>query len=118
MACQLRPLMYSLGLNIAPRIRFTLAKSRVKKIRRFKQAFSRYKMAGAGFHSIANFRAPIPNPIMADRGVYSADCHHELGRKADYQGQGSNFESGLPQALPVRRVRIGLRAWVENTQYF
>jgi hypothetical protein len=60
-------------------------------------------MAGAGFHSIAKFRAPIPNPVMADRDVYTADDH---GRKADCQGQGSKFESGLPQACTARRVRI------------
>jgi hypothetical protein len=36
--------MYSLGLNIAPRICFTLVKSLVKNIRRFKQEVSRFKM--------------------------------------------------------------------------
>jgi hypothetical protein len=64
--------MYSLSLTIAPRIRFTLVKSRVKNIRRFNQAVSQCKMAGAGFYSIAKLRAQIFNPVLADRGV---DCH-------------------------------------------
>jgi hypothetical protein len=63
-------------------------------------------MAGAGFHSIAKLRAPIPNLIMADHGVFSTDCLDENGRKADCQGQESKLESGLPQACTVRRVRI------------
>jgi hypothetical protein len=60
--------MYILGLKIAPRICFTLVKSRVKNILRFKQAVSRCKMAGAGFHSIAKLRAQTFNPMLADRG--------------------------------------------------
>jgi hypothetical protein len=82
--------MYNLGLDNTPRIGFTLLKWRVKGLRRFERGDSRCKMAGAGFHSIAKFRAPIPNPVMADRGVYSADCHHENGHnlyKADCQDQ-------------------------------
>jgi hypothetical protein len=75
--------MYSLGLNNTPRIGFTLLKLR------FKQGDFRCKMAGAGFHSIAKFHAPIPNPVMEDRGVYSADCHHKNGRKEDCQDQES-----------------------------
>jgi hypothetical protein len=90
--------MYGLGLNIAPRIRFTLVKSRVKNIQRFKQAVSRCKMAGAGFHSIAKLRTQIFNPGLADRGVYFADCHNQNGSTADCQSQESEFESGLPQA--------------------
>jgi hypothetical protein len=90
--------MYSLGLNIAPRIRFTLVKSRFKNIRRFKHAVSRCKMVGAGFHSIAKLRAQSFNPVLADRGVNSADCHNENGRTVDCQNQESEFESGLPQA--------------------
>jgi hypothetical protein len=46
MVCQLRPLLYSLGLNIAPRTCFTLVKSRVKNICLPKQGASRCKMAG------------------------------------------------------------------------
>jgi hypothetical protein len=57
MVCQLRPLFYSLGLNIAPHTCFTLLKSRVKNIRRFKQGASRCKMAGAGFQCFAILRA-------------------------------------------------------------
>jgi hypothetical protein len=36
-------------------------------------------VAGAGFHTNAKFRATIPNPIMADRSVYSADWLNENG---------------------------------------
>jgi hypothetical protein len=55
-------------------------------------------MGEAGFHSIAKFSAPIPNPFMAERGAYSADCHNENGRTADCRSREPKFESGLPQA--------------------
>jgi hypothetical protein len=54
------------------------------------------KIEWAGFYSFANSRAAILNPALADRGVYSADCHNENGRTADYQSQESKFESVLP----------------------
>jgi hypothetical protein len=54
-------------------------------------------MAGTGFHSIAKLRAQIRNAVLADRGVYSADCHNENGHTADCQSQEYTFESGLPQ---------------------
>jgi hypothetical protein len=78
MVCQLRHLMYSLCLNIAPCIRFTLVKLRVKNKRCFKQAFSLCKMAEAGFHSIAKLHARIFNPVLADLGVNSAICHNKV----------------------------------------
>jgi hypothetical protein len=40
--CQLRPLVYRIGLNSAPRSRFTLLKSRVKCLRRFIQRVSKW----------------------------------------------------------------------------
>jgi hypothetical protein len=49
-------------------------------------------MAGAGFHStscIAKLRAQIFNPVLADHGVYSADCHNENGHTADCQSKES-----------------------------
>jgi hypothetical protein len=55
-------------------------------------------MVGAGIHSIAKLRTQIFNPVLADRIVYSADCHNENGRTADCQSQESEFESALPQA--------------------
>jgi hypothetical protein len=55
-------------------------------------------MAGAGFHCIAKLRAQIFHPGLADRGVYSADCHNKNGRSADCQSQESEFESGMPKA--------------------
>jgi hypothetical protein len=90
--------MYSLGLWIAPRFCFTLVKWRVKNIRLFKQVVSPCKMAGAEFHSIAKLRAQMFNPVLADRGVYSTDCHNENSRTADCQSQESEFESGNPKA--------------------
>jgi hypothetical protein len=60
MVCQLRPLMYSLGLNNTPCISFKLVKSRIKNIWRFKQEASRCKMTGAGFQCIAKLRALTP----------------------------------------------------------
>jgi hypothetical protein len=75
-------------------------------MQRFKQLVSRCKMAGAGFHSIAKLRAPIFNPVLAVRGVYSADCHNENGHTADCQSKESEFESVLPQAWTLRMVRI------------
>jgi hypothetical protein len=55
-------------------------------------------MALAVFHSIAKLRTQIVNPVLADRGVRSADCHIENSRPADCQTRVSKFESGLPQA--------------------
>jgi hypothetical protein len=98
--------MYSLGLKIAPCIRFTLVKSRFKNIWCFKQAVSRCKMAGAGFHSIAKLRAQMFNPVLADRGVPLADCQNENGLTADCQSQESEFESRITKAWNARRVRI------------
>jgi hypothetical protein len=106
MVCQLRPLTYSLGLNNTPRISFNLVKLSVKNIRHFKQAVSRRKMAGAGFHSIAKLCAQIVNPVLTDRGVRSADCHNKNSRPADCQTEVSKFESRSPQAWNARRVRI------------
>jgi hypothetical protein len=40
-------------------------------------------MAGAGFHSIAKLRARIRNAVLADHGVFQADCHRE---KLPYRG--------------------------------
>jgi hypothetical protein len=59
MVCQMRRLMYSLGLNIAPGICFTLVKLHVRNKQRLKQAVSGCKMAGAGFYSIAKLCAHI-----------------------------------------------------------
>jgi hypothetical protein len=106
MVCQLRPLMYGLGLNIAPRISFTLEKSRVKNLWCVKQAVSRWKMAGAGFHSIDKLRAQIRNAVLADRGVFQADCHRENCRTADGYSQRTEFESGMPKAWTARMVCI------------
>jgi hypothetical protein len=81
----------SLGLNIVSCISFTLVKSLVKTIRRFKHAVSRCKMAGTGFHSIAKLRAQTFNPVLTDRGVYSADCQNENIHTADCQSQEPKF---------------------------
>jgi hypothetical protein len=107
MLCQLRPLIYSLGLNIAPHISFTLEKSRIKTLWWVKQAVSRWKMAGAGFHSIAKLHAQIRNAVLADSGVFQADCHRENCRTADCYSQslrGPNLRAECQR--PECRVRI------------
>jgi hypothetical protein len=50
----------SLGPSNPLRISFTLLKSLVNNLRRYKQGDSRSKMAGARFHSTANSHALIP----------------------------------------------------------
>jgi hypothetical protein len=58
--CQLWPLVVSLGLNKLPLKRFTLFRSRIKKIRRHEQGDCQCKMASILFHSVVANRAPIP----------------------------------------------------------
>jgi hypothetical protein len=80
MVCQLRPLVYCLGLNNPPRICVTPRKSRVKNLWRNKLGNCRCKMAGAGFRSFAKFRGQMPR--IATTGIISwqtalkwtADC--------------------------------------------
>jgi hypothetical protein len=72
MVCQLRTLVYSLGLNNPLRICLTPRKSRVNNIWRNKQGNCRCKMAGDGFHSLAKLRAQMctagrGNPRCLDR---------------------------------------------------
>jgi hypothetical protein len=55
-------------------------------------------MARAGFHSIAKLRAQSFKPVLADRGVFQADCQRENCRAADCQSQESELESGMPKA--------------------
>jgi hypothetical protein len=74
-------------------------------------------MVGTGFHSIAKLRAQIRNAVLADRGVYSADCHNENGRTADCQSQEYTFESGCYRPNPSAGFILGLRAGVGNPQY-
>jgi hypothetical protein len=59
MVRQLRPLVYSLGLNNPPRICLTPRKSRVKILWRNKQGNCRCKMAGAEIRSFAKFRGQM-----------------------------------------------------------
>jgi hypothetical protein len=75
-------------------------------------------MAGAGFHPIAEFCAQIRNAVLADRGVFQADCYRENFRTADCYSQGSEFESGMPKAYIARRVRIRpeSRGWQSTVQ--
>jgi hypothetical protein len=60
MVCQLRPFVYSLGLNNPPRICLTPRKSRVKNLLCNKQGNCRCKMAGAGIWSFAKFCGQMP----------------------------------------------------------
>jgi hypothetical protein len=76
MVCQLRPLVYSLGLNNPPRIFLTPRKSQVKNLWRNKQGNCWCKMAGAGIW----FRGQMPR--IATIGItswqtalkWTADC--------------------------------------------
>jgi hypothetical protein len=80
MVCQLRPLVYNLGLNNPPRICLTPKKSPVKNLWRNKQGNCRCKMAGAGIRSFAKFRGQMPR--IATTGItiwqtalkWTADC--------------------------------------------
>jgi hypothetical protein len=54
-------------------------------------------MGGAEFHFIAKVRAQSLKPVLADRGLCSADYHNKIGCTADCQSQKSKFESRLPQ---------------------
>jgi hypothetical protein len=69
MVCQLRPLVYSLGLNNPPRICLTPRKSCVKNLWRNKQGNCRCKMAGAGIRSFAKFHSQMPR--IATTGITS-----------------------------------------------
>jgi hypothetical protein len=60
MVCQLRPLVYSLGLNNPPCICLTPRTSCVKNLWRNKQGNCWCKMAGAGIQSFAKFRGQMP----------------------------------------------------------
>jgi hypothetical protein len=55
-------------------------------------------MAGSGFHSIAKLRAQIHNAVLADSGVFQADCHRENFHTADCYSQRSELESGRPES--------------------
>jgi hypothetical protein len=80
MVCQLRPLVYSLGLHNPPRISLTPRKSRVKNLWRNKRGNCRCKMAGAGIWSFAKFCGQMPQ--IATTGItfwqtalkWTADC--------------------------------------------
>jgi hypothetical protein len=69
MVCQLRPLVYSLGLDNPPRICLTPRKSRVKNLCRNKQGNCQRKMAGAEIWSFAKFRSQMPR--IAKTGITS-----------------------------------------------
>jgi hypothetical protein len=81
MVCQLRPLVYSLGLNNPPHICLAPRKSRIKNLWRNKQGNCRCKMAGAGIQSLAKFCGQMPR--IATTGIaswqttlkWTADCH-------------------------------------------
>jgi hypothetical protein len=80
MVCQLRPLVYSLGLNNPPRICLTPWKSCIKNLWRNKQGNCRCKLAGAGIRSFTKFRGQMPR--IATTGItswqtalkWAADC--------------------------------------------
>jgi hypothetical protein len=74
MVCQLRPLVYSLGLNNPPRICLTPRKSRVKNVCRIKQGNCRCKMAGSGIRSFAKFCGQMPRIATSGITSWQVDC--------------------------------------------
>jgi hypothetical protein len=58
--------------------------------------------------------APISNPVMADRGVNSADCHNENGCTADSQRQSQNLRSPCHRPQLYAWFSLGLREGVGN----
>jgi hypothetical protein len=135
--------MVSLGLNNPPRISFTPEKSRVKKaVTHHIQGDSRYKMAGAGFHSLAKLIAQMctadsGNPRITTNIItvlriatdssqnLRADCHRPgLGAcVACYLSAElairSAFESGLPMGYfccgNPRYLSGKLNKWVNSS---
>jgi hypothetical protein len=105
MVCQLRPFVYSLGLNNPPRNCLTPRKSCVKNLWRNKQGNFRCKMAGAGFHWFAKLRDQM----------CTAD-HDQNNHTADGHRQEYKFESGLQQAWPDRMYTM-LSADLGNPQW-
>jgi hypothetical protein len=99
MVCQLRPLVYSLGLNNPPRICLTPRKSSVKILWRNKQGNCRCKMAGAGIRSFAKFRGQ----------KCTAECQglKTVARFVAFRGK---FQSGTVQSLAFRG-QIVPRSW-------
>jgi hypothetical protein len=81
MVCQLRPLVYRLGLNNPPRICLTPRKSLVKNLWRNNQRNCWCKMAGAGIRSFAKFHGEMPR--IATTGITSWQT--ALKRTADCQ---------------------------------
>jgi hypothetical protein len=67
---------------------------------------SRSKMAGTVFNSIAKLRAQIRNAVLADRGVFQAECHRENCHTANCYCPRTEFESGMPKAWTAQRVHI------------
>jgi hypothetical protein len=99
MVFQLRPLVYSLGLNNPPHICLTPRKSRVKNLWRNKQGHCRCKMAGAGIQSFAKFRAQMCTAEY--QGLKT------VARFVAFRGK---FKSGTVQSVAFR-CQILPRSW-------
>jgi hypothetical protein len=111
MVCQLRPLVYRLGLNNPKRICLTPRKSRVKNLWRNKQGNCQCKMAGAGIRSFPKFCGQMPR--IATTGIthwqnalkWTADCQVLRSGCQEYMRSGqacgnplSNLDSWLWQS--------------------
>jgi hypothetical protein len=73
-------------------------------------------MAGAGFQSVAKLCAQILNPVLADRGVSSEDCHNKNGHTADCQNRSLNLRADCHRPELSAWFVLGLRAGVGNPQ--
>jgi hypothetical protein len=111
MVCQLRPLVYSLGLNNPPRICLTPRKSHVKNLWRNKQGNCRCKMADAEIRSFAKFRGQRPR--IATTGITSWQTLSSRLWIAKFHAQVTSVKSSLWQsALKLILLSVAIRATV------
>jgi hypothetical protein len=71
-------------------------------------------MAGAGFHSIAKLRAQILYPVLADRGVFQADCREKIAVPRIATVRGLNLRAQCQRPEPPAGFVLGLSAEVGN----
>jgi hypothetical protein len=108
MVCQLRPLVYGLGLNNPPRICLTPRKLCVKNVWRIKQGNCRCKMAGAGIRSFAKFRGQMPR--IATTGINSWQT--TLKWTADCQALRSGCQEYMRSGQACGNPLLNLDSWL------
>jgi hypothetical protein len=73
-------------------------------------------MAGTGFHSIAKLRAQSFNPVLADRGVDSADCHTKMVVLLIAKVKSLSLRADCHRSELSAWFVLGLRSGVGNPQ--